>query len=46
MFFLSVSLYVIFLVFKNGPHIRVLYTTVSFVSGSTLHMKIYFDPYK
>lgn len=31
---------------KNGPHILLLYTRVSFVSGSTLHMKIYFDPYK
>jgi hypothetical protein len=45
-FVLSISLYGIFLVFKNGPHIRVLCTRVSFVSGSTLHMKIYFDPYK
>jgi len=31
---------------NNGQHIRVLYTRVSFVSGSTLHMKIYFDPFK
>jgi hypothetical protein len=28
---------------NNGQHIRVLYTRVPFVSGSTLHMKIYFD---
>lgn len=31
---------------NNGQHTRVLCTMVSFVSGSTLHMKIHFDPYK
>lgn len=37
---------VFFVCVQNGPNIPVLYTRVSFVSGSTLYMKIYFDPYK
>jgi len=43
----SVEVYMVFFVcVQNEPNIPVFYTSVSFVSGSTLYMKIYFDPYK